>query len=256
MMNRWQRNVNLQNVPAHNHLVKRGFIPKLDVFMFIDYKAIEVRLLAHYLDLIGDGTLRREFEQNVDPHKVTAQGLYPGKTITEEMRNTGKTLNFSMIYGGGTATIMKQLGVNQTEARRLLKAFHNTRPGDKTLQNIITDTVEWRGYIKNAYGRRYWIEPDFAYKGLNYLIQGTAADMMKRATVKVHNYLGSLQMDTHIVNIIHDELMFDCNIYELQMRLQEDIANIMCTQLKTKVPIQVDVEYGKTWGDKTEVLPC
>jgi len=104
--------MNVQNIPRSQKDVKRAFEPKLDAFLFFDYKAIEVRLLAYYLSRgINDNSLANEINNGADPHLVTAQGLYASERITDDQRQVGKTLNFSIIYGGGTPTIMRQLGL-------------------------------------------------------------------------------------------------------------------------------------------------
>jgi len=241
--------MNVQNIPRTQKDVKRAFVPKLDAFLFFDYKAIEVRLLAYYLAAaIGDTSLATEINNGSDPHAITAQGLYNKQDITDEERQVGKTLNFSIIYGGGTPTIMRQLGVPYKEARRLLTAYHETRPGIKTLNNSIAETLHARKYIQSLYGRRLHVEEE--HKALNALIQGSAADLMRNAVVNVNDYLLA-NTSSHIVNIVHDEIIIDADKHEV-----DQLVSVIPTMMGNKtveeyVSIDTDCEISYTnWADK------
>ena len=243
--------MNVQNIPRSQKDVKRGFVPKLDAFLFFDYKAIEVRLLAYYLArAINDHSLANEINAGSDPHAITAQGLYGKPEVTDEERQVGKTLNFSIIYGGGTPTIMRQLGVDFKEARRLLKAYHETRPGIKKLNEQIDKTIKARKYITNLYGRRLHVEE--SHKALNALIQGSAADLMRDAVVRVHNHLNQ-HYSTHIVNIVHDEIILDADRNEI-VTLVNTIPTLMGNKtVEQFVNIETDCEISFTnWADKEE----
>ena len=243
--------MNVQNIPRAQKDVKRAFEPKLDAFLFFDYKAIEVRLLAYYLAAaIGDDSLATEINNGSDPHTITAQGLYNKSKITAEQRQVGKTLNFSIIYGGGTKTIMLQLGVPFKEARRLLNAYHDTRPGIKLLNARIATTLQQKGYITNLYGRRLHVDTE--HKALNALIQGSAADLMRDSVVKVDKYLCS-KYASHIVNIVHDEIIVDADKSECSV-LSKAIPNLMGNKTIEKfVAIGTDCEISYTnWADKEE----
>lgn len=243
--------MNVQNIPRSQKDVKRGFVPKLDAFLFFDYKAIEVRLLAYYLArAIGDNTLASEINTGADPHRITAQGLYNREDISDEERQVGKTLNFSIIYGGGTPTIMRQLGVPFKEARRLLKAYHDTRPGIKALNENIAQTLEARGYITSLYGRRLHVLE--AHKALNALIQGSAADLMRDSVVRVNQVLYD-NYATHIVNIVHDEIILDADKNEIK-QLVSVIPPLMGNKnVEQFVNIETDCEISYTnWADKEQ----
>lgn len=241
--------MNVQNIPRSQKDVKRGFIPKLDAFLFFDYKAIEVRLLAYYLArAIGDKSLANEINTGADPHRITAQGLYNRSDISDEERQVGKTLNFSIIYGGGAPTIMRQLNVSFKEARRLLNAYHDTRPGIKALNENIGRTLESRGYITSLYGRRLHILE--AHKALNALIQGSAADLMRDSIVRVNTILYD-NYASHIVNIVHDEIILDADKHEID-QLVSVIPNLMGNKMVEEcVSIETDCEISWTsWADK------
>lgn len=241
--------MNVQNIPRSQKDVKRAFEPKLDVFLFFDYKAIEVRLLAYYLAAaINDTTLAGEINAGLDPHAETAKGLYQQDKIDDEQRQVGKTLNFSIIYGGGTPTIMRQLGVDYKEAKRLLSAYHSTRPGIKTLNEYIASTLDQRGYISNLYSRRLHVEEQ--HKALNALIQGSAADLMRDAVVRIDSFL-SKSMSSHIVNIVHDEIILDANKNEIS-HLATHIPFLMGNKkVERFVKIETDCEISWTnWAEK------
>lgn len=241
--------MNVQNIPRSQKDVKRAFVPKLDAFLFFDYKAIEVRLLAYYLArAIGDTTLANEINRGADPHRITAQGLYGQDDVTDEQRQVGKTLNFSIIYGGGTPTIMRQLGVQYKEARRLLNAYHETRPGIKLLNQSIAETLEARGYIQSLYGRRLHVLE--AHKALNALIQGSAADLMRDSVVRVDQFLHT-NFHSHIVNIVHDEIIIDADKDEIE-HLVTHIPYLMGNKnVQQFVSIETDCEISHTnWADK------
>jgi DNA polymerase-1 len=243
--------MNIQNIPRTQKDVKYAFTPKLDAFLFFDYKAIEVRLLAYYLArAINDTTLAEEISSGMDPHLVTAQGLYNKPDVTDEERQVGKTLNFSIIYGGGTPTIMRQLNVDYKEARRLLNAYHDTRPGIKNLTNNIGQALKERGYIISLYGRRLHVQEE--HKALNALIQGSAADLMRDAVVRVHKTLHK-QYASHIVNIVHDEIIIDADKNERDT-LVKIVPSLMGNPIiEEHVPIEVDCEISYTnWAEKEE----
>lgn len=241
--------MNVQNIPRSQKDVKRAFVPKLDAYLFFDYKAIEVRLLAYYLAAaIGDNSLATEINNGSDPHAVTAQGLFQQTSVTDEQRQVGKTLNFSIIYGGGTPTIMRQLGVDYKEARRLLNAYHQTRPGIKLLNDSINMSLESKGYISSLYGRRLHILE--GHKALNALIQGSAADLMRDAVVRVNNFLYA-NFASHIVNIVHDEIIIDADKNEIK-HLVTHIPYLMGNKnVQRYVSIETDCEISYTnWAEK------
>lgn len=230
--------------------MKRAFVPKHDAFVFFDYKAIEVRMLAYYLIVgISDTSLRDEIVAGLDPHYETAKGLFNKEDISDEERQIGKTLNFSIIYGGGTPTIMRQLGVDYEEAKRLLRAYHATRPGITLLRSAIDRTLADRGYIINSHGRHLHVED--AHKALNALIQGSAADIMREAVVKTHTFLSDKK--AHIVNIIHDEIMIDTPLDELQEIVYNVPELMKPNRINDIMPIDVDCEWSQTnWAEKEE----
>lgn len=244
--------MNVQNIPRTQKDVKRGFIPKLDAFFFFDYKAIEVRLLAYYLAIgIKDFSLVEEITAGLDPHYETAKGLFGREDISDEERQIGKTLNFSIIYGGGVKTIIRQLGVDYPEAKRLLEAYHDTRPGINRLRDSIARTLGDRGYLINVAGRHLHVEE--SHKALNALIQGSAADIMRRSCIDVAKFLDDHACASHIVNVIHDEIMLDVSRTEYDLVLSIVPQLMTPKEVNKVIPIEVDCEWSTTnWAEKEE----
>lgn len=244
---------NIQTLPRQNKDVKRAFIPKLDAFMAFDYQAIEMRMLAYYMATQGDLSLANEFKAGMDPHLETAKGLFPGREITDEMRQTAKVLNFSLIYGGGVATLIRQLKITRTQAAELLRDFHRVRPGVKELKEAVIDRYQQVGYLRTLWDRR--LHPAHDYKALNYLIQGCSADLMRSALQKVHDELSLPWVASHIVNCVHDEILCDVREDEIEM-MAECIPRLMGDDVLEKlVPIEVSIELSRTtWADKEDYV--
>lgn len=248
---------NLQNIHSSGQGldVKRAFVPKLDAFLFFDYDSIEVRLLAFYLATIGDPSLAEELKHGLDPHLETAKGLFPGVVIDprtpegKKMRGAGKQLGFSVQYGGGVPTIMRQLKCSRGEAASLLKAYHIARPGVKILKSAIWERYQEVGYIRTLYDRQ--LHPDSEHKCLNSLCQGCAADLIRDALQKIHDDLTLPWTASHIVNTVHDEIIIDAaedEIPELVRRMPTLMGN---AEVEKIVPIEVSVEISRiNWASK------
>jgi DNA polymerase-1 len=271
--------VNIQTIPRKDKVVKAAFIPKLDGFLLADYPNIELKLLAFYLQMIGDPTMAELFRQGADLHTATACGVlgltldwvkYPDYGISDESRQVGKVLNFSIVYGGGMPTIMEQLHIGPKEALEILTNYHATWPkmGWATKRNPAAEgTLLWaidsqikeraltapdhRGYITTLYGRH--LHPKAMHAALNNLCQGCAADLMKWAMIRVHQGLKEGGFESHIVNMVHDELKLDVR------RDEVPALNILLPQWMTDprieavVPILPECEISwTTWADKVK----
>lgn len=165
------------------------------------------------------------------------------------MRGVGKQLGFSVQYGGGVGTIMRQLKCSRTEAATLLRAYHAARPGVKILKEAIWERCQSMGYVRTLYDRR--LHPDSPHKCLNYVCQGTAADLLRDALQKIHDDLSLPWTASHIVNTVHDEIILDCaedEIPELVKRVPALMGN---KEVEKIVPIEVSVEISRTnWATK------
>jgi DNA polymerase-1 len=260
--------MNFQNIPRSDKTIKRAFLPKLDYLVFFDYSQIEYRLLAYFMAAaMGDFTMAENFKKGLDPHTATAclmLGISP-EDITDDDRQVGKTGNFSIMYAGGIPTIMRQLGCSPARAKELLNALHRSMPGIKQLQKEIIKTCKERGYIMSIAGRHLTPDPKaIESKGLsraesallNYLVQGSAAELMRDALRNVHTQLRAEGMASHIVNVVHDELAIDAPAEELDT-LTHVVPTYMGSELvEAIVPIAVDTELsGESWADKEKYDP-
>lgn len=241
--------MNVQNIPRSDKVVKRAFVPKLDAFLFFDYEQIELRLLAYYMVSLGDPSMADAIKAGKDLHTESAMAALSLPTLTDEQRQVGKTLNFSMVYGGGRPTLMRQLGVTFPEATELLRKFHARWPGIALVQTAIESRLRERGYITTLWGRH--LHPESEHKALNALVQGCAADLMRSALVKVHEHLDSNLMASHLVLTIHDELILDAVEAEIPY-LVETVPTLMDhPPVSELVPIGTDCEISRTtWADK------
>ena len=229
--------------------MKRAFCPKLDALLFFDYEQIELRLLAYYMASLGDPSMATAIWDGKDLHTESAMAALGVASVTDEQRQVGKTLNFSMVYGGGRPTLMRQLGISFQDAGALLRNFHARWPGIQLVQNTITDRLQERGYITTLWGRH--LHPESEHKALNALVQGCAADLMRAALVKVHQHLDSNLMASHLVLTIHDELVLDATASEIPYLVQV-VPTLMDYPLVSEVvPIGTDCEISwTTWADK------
>lgn len=242
--------MNFQNIPRHDKVVKRAFVPKLDALFFFDYSQIELTLLAYYMTSVGDRSMANALIAGDDLHVESAKGaLNLDRDLTDEERQVGKTLNFSLVYGGGRPTLMRQLDITWPEAGKLLRGFHRRWPGVALLVEAIKQKCETQGYIKTLWGRH--LHPESQHKALNALVQGCAADLMRSALVKVHKHAGEQGWESHLVSNIHDEIIMDVETDDFHS-VYTEVPKLMDHQpVSSIVPISVDVEWSTTnWAEK------
>lgn len=241
--------MNLQNIPRQDKTIKRALLPKLDAFLFFDYMQIELRLLAFYMASIGDTSMADAIKAGKDLHTESAMAALGRSELTDEQRQVGKTLNFSIVYGGGRPTIMRQLDLTWGAAGQILDGYHRRWPGINTLNAVIAQKVAERGYVKTLWGRH--LHPESQHKALNALVQGCAADLMKSALIKVHRWLRDSLCASHLVLTIHDELVIDAMENEIEL-LALNVPELMSyAPVDEVVPIGVDTEISRaSWADK------
>jgi DNA polymerase-1 len=232
-------------------------VPKLDAFLSFDYKAIEYRMLAYYLAAqLGDFEMAENFKAGKDPHAETARLILEidERPLTDVERQTGKVLNFSIIFLGGTPTIMRQLGCDYKRAKYLLGRLHEEMPGIEQLLELIRERIQERGYVESIAGRHLHPKPGERQPErllLNGLIQGGAAEIMRRGLRITHEALKKEGFKAHGVNVVHDELLLDCPFDEL-----EDLVGMVPGWLRDRVvdpivPVEVDIEVSTTtWAGK------
>jgi DNA polymerase-1 len=200
---------------------------------------------------LGDPSMAQAIIEGKDLHTESAAGALrlPGPP-TDEQRQVGKVLNFSMVYGGGRPTLVRQLGVTWPEAGNLLTNFHAKWPGIGLVQEAIRQRVAERGYITTLWGRH--LHPESDHKALNALVQGCAADLMRAALVKVHRFLDGNLMASHLVLTIHDELVLDAAAREIETLVAVVPGLMDHPPVSALVPIGTDCEISfTTWAEKT-----
>lgn len=254
--------MNIQTIPREQKSVKKSFYPKLDAFLSLDYPNIELKLLGYYLDALGYPSMVETFRGGADLHVRTASGIF-GKqesAVTDIERQTGKTLNFSIVYGGGMPTLLRQgVASDPKQALDILRKFHSAWPGigwQTKRQKANHGTLAWwidkrlveRGYITTLWGRH--LHPRSDHAALNALVQGCAADLMKWALVNVHRELQQRKMKSHLVVTVHDNAVLDCAASELEF-LAEHVPDWMTyKEVQNIVPIRPapEVSYD-SWAD-------
>lgn len=262
--------MNYQNIPRKDKVVKRAFLPKEEggALGFFDFGQIEARLAAYFMAKLGWNGLLDDIIAGVDVHRRMASLIYgvPQSQVTEGMRDRAKTGFFGMLYGAGARRFMEILNqsgpdtwadhkgkrCSQSEARGIVEAFRDAMPGLEILQTACERQAKRNGYIELYTGRQLQPEPYGEHKLPNALIQGTAAELMKRAILRVHTWLeGRDDLRSQMVATIHDEIMTDGPLEELPA-LARAIPPLMIEPMFHKVvPIVVEVEYStQTWADK------
>lgn len=214
---------------------------------------MEVRLLAYFMAIseVADNSLALELNAGLDPHKSTAVDVYGVKyeDVSPAQRQAAKTCLFSIIYGGGAPTLIKQgIAKNKKEAYALLDRFYTARPGIRAVDMLARSTFESRGFVRSFWGRE--LRPLSPHKSLNYIIQGSGADITKDAMIKAYDSIEAVGMTSHLVLTIHDELGLDVHRDEI-----EPIA--LCLpiwmgneQVDAIVKLEVDLGYGERWSQK------
>ena len=195
---------NMQNQPRDDLRLRYNFRAEPGYkLVCVDLNSIEMAIFAAYA---GDGRLKQAVLNGEDVHSMTAKFVgirdrkRPGGYV-ESARQRGKTFGFAIIYGAGPRSVRKMMRCNQTEAKRYLQRYHDAYPEVGRLQARVEYKLHDMGYIKSAWGRRYRLEPRMAYKGVNYLVQGTAADLLKASLLRLH------KEGVPIVGCVHDELI-------------------------------------------------
>lgn len=255
--------MNVQNIPRDDKVVKQAFVPKLDALFYADYPNIELKLLAYYLNNIGHPSMAEAFRGGVDLHIRTAAGVFGVEeaNVTDEQRQVGKKLNFSIVYGGGIPTLIRQgVAEDAHAALDLLRGFHGAWPGigwESRQREAEPGTLIWwikkrlgdRGYVTTLWGRH--LHPRSLHSALNALIQGCAADLMKWALIEVHDWTVEAQIRSHLINVVHDEVQMDAAKDELPILAVKVPVLMTYGPVEGVVPIkpEPDVSYT-TWADK------
>ena len=253
---------NLQNIPVRSAVgreIRRAFIaPPGKVLLSCDYSQIELRLLAH---VTGDPALMEAFTADADVHAATAARVFkvPLEEVTPDQRRQAKTINFAVIYGQSGFSLAATLGVDTATATNWIKDYFENLPGVKRYIDETTALAHEQKYVSTLLGRRRYVPEldsgnhnlrQFAERAaVNMPIQGTAADIMKLAMIRVHNYLeNECEGGCMMLLQVHDELLFEIE----EARLSAIVPHIV-TQMESAYPLSVrlraDAKYGQNWAE-------
>ncbi|MEW9500646.1 DNA polymerase I [Jeotgalibacillus marinus] len=253
---------NLQNIPIRleeGRKIRQAFIPSnKDWIMFAaDYSQIELRVLAH---ISGDEGLITAFNNDLDIHTNTAMDVFGVKEmeVTSAMRRHAKAVNFGIVYGISDYGLSQSLDIPRKEAAEFIKRYLASYPKVKEYMDDIVKDAKQKGYVETLLHRRRYIPEitsrNFNLRGfaertaMNTPIQGTAADIIKKAMINMAIRLEEEGLETRMLLQVHDELIFECPKEEVE-RLQEIVPEVMEQAVELVVPLKVDYSYGKTWYD-------
>ncbi|KKU93582.1 MAG: hypothetical protein A3J30_01800 [Candidatus Wildermuthbacteria bacterium RIFCSPLOWO2_02_FULL_47_9c] len=257
---------NLQNIPNQGEWgkrIRRGFVAEKGFSLVsFDYSQMELRIAAH---LSGDSTMQKFFLEGADIHTMTASSVFgvPSKDISPEMRFRAKALNFGVLYGMGAHGFARSAGIPLEEARDFIEQYFARFPGVYAFMEKTKEFARTHGYVETMFGRRRYL-PDANSStpqlraaaermAQNHPIQGSLADIVKMAMVKIQENLGFSEEDTRMLLQIHDELLFEIADDKVEER-GRSIKELMEHITPLVVPLQVDVRKGKNWDDVEKVL--
>ena len=252
---------NLQNIPIRykeGKEIRKAFIPEENsVFLSSDYSQIELRMFAH---MSGEQNLIDAFKHHLDIHTKTAMDIYhvSKDEVTKNMRRDAKAVNFGIIYGISSFGLAEDLGVDIKTAKKFLDNYLETFPGIKNyMDKVIKDAYE-TGYVKTIMNRKrkidelyntnHMIKIQGERMALNTPVQGSSADILKKAMIDIYNEFNRLNLKSKMILQVHDELIFNVKNDELE-KVKEIVINFMENAYKLNVPLEVDVEIGKNWYD-------
>jgi DNA polymerase-1 len=253
---------NLQNIPIRleeGRKIRQAFIPseKGWIIFAADYSQIELRVLA---DIAGDEKLIQAFKDDLDIHTKTAMEVFhvDKDEVTSNMRRQAKAVNFGIVYGISDYGLSQNLGISRKEAGLFIERYLNSYPGVKEYMDDIVHSTKQKGYVSTLMQRRRYIPEitsrnfnlrSFAERtAMNTPIQGSAADIIKKAMIDMDAALKKHGLKTRMLLQVHDELIFEAPQDEVEI-LKKLVPDVMEHALELKVPLKVDYAYGPTWFD-------
>ena len=254
---------NVQNIPVRTELgrrVRQAFVvddPAEWTLLAVDYSQIELRILAH---LSKDPGLLEAFRAHEDVHSATAASVYDVSidAVTDDMRRIAKIMNFGVVYGLSPFGISQQTGLSADEGRAFIDAYFGKYPGIQDYIHSTKEHVRMEGYVQTVLGRRRYIpeiqSSNFRVRSsgermaINMPIQGTAADAIKVAMVRLQRRIEEMNLRTMMIVQVHDELIFEVPNDEVA-QVREMVLEIMPDVLDLDVPLDVEIKAGASWGD-------
>jgi len=252
---------NLQNIPIRTEegrRIRQAFIaPKGYKILAADYSQIELRIMAH---LSGDTGLKEAFNQGMDVHKATAAEVFGTDLdkVSAEQRRSAKAINFGLIYGMSAFGLAKQLRIGRNDAQGYINTYFERYPGVKEYMDTIRAKAKEQGYVETLFGRRLHLPEIYAGNGIrraaaertaiNAPMQGTAADIIKRAMIKAHAWLESSDLDAKMIMQVHDELVLEVSEKDLDT-VRDTLCKLMSEAADLDVPLIVDAGVGDNWDE-------
>ena len=251
---------NLQNIPIrtqNGQKIRKAFIPRNDDFelMAADYSQIELRVIA---SISKDQNMIDAFINNQDIHTITASKIYNVKPyeVTREQRGNAKTVNFGIIYGVSAFGLSQQTNLTRSESKLMIESYFENYPGLKSYMSNQIDFARTNGYVETIMGRRRYLQninsqnnmirSGAERNAINAPIQGSAADIIKIAMIRIHNEFKKQSLKSKMLLQVHDELVFDVFCKEKEL-VQGIVKNTMESAVKLDVPLKVDLDFGKNW---------
>jgi DNA polymerase-1 len=252
---------NLQNIPIRTpqgRKIRRAFIaPEGMLVLAADYSQIELRIMAHFS---GDPGLLKAFREGVDVHSATAGEVFdsPYEEVTPDQRRAAKAINFGLMYGMSAFGLARQLDIQRYEAQEYMDTYFARYPGVLAFMDETREQARDRGYVETLFGRRLYL-PDINASNMqrrqgaeraaiNAPMQGTAADIIKRAMITVAAWLRAEHPDTHLTMQVHDELVLDVPADKMAI-IKEGVCRLMASAAELDVPLVVDAGHGANWDD-------
>ena len=252
---------NLQNIPirtAAGRRIREAFIaPEGALLLAADYSQIELRIMAH---LSGDKGLLRAFADDRDIHQATAAEVFELELdeVTADHRRSAKAINFGLMYGMSAFGLAKQLGISRGEAQEYVNLYFDRYPGVKKFMDDIRDQARNAGYVETVFGRRLYLPEinarnaqrrQYAERSaINAPMQGTAADIIKKAMISVQHWLKSSGIDARMIMQVHDELVFEVEQSQADA-LRQQVVQLMSEAAVLAVPLKVEAGLGLNWNE-------
>jgi len=253
-------NPNLQNIPIRTvkgKEIRKAFVPGDDehILLAADYSQIELRIIA---SISGDEAMIHDFNEGIDIHTATASRVYDVslEEVTSDIRRNAKTVNFGIIYGISAFGLSERLGIPRKEASEIIKNYFEKYSGIKNFMDESVEFARQNGFVQTLMGRRRYLRDinsrnaivrGFAERNaINAPIQGSSADMIKVAMIKIHKAITEKNLQSKMILQVHDELVFDAVKSELE-QLQQIVEKEMREALPLKVSVVVDMNTGQNW---------
>ncbi len=252
---------NLQNIPIRTdegRRIRQAFVAAKNYrILAADYSQIELRIMAH---LSQDERLNDAFAKGEDIHRATAAEVFNilVDQVEPEQRRAAKAINFGLIYGMSAFGLARQLSITRTEAQQYVSLYFERYPGVKKYMDNIREQARSQGYVETLFGRRLYL-PDINNKNvqrrqyaertaINAPMQGTAADIIKRAMIQIDGWILEQKVDCKMIMQVHDELVFEVN-EDAQDSVKELVMQLMMGAADLSVPLVVDAAYGSNWDE-------